>query len=66
VAQLTPRQREVLQLIAEGKGTKAIASILNISVKTVEFHKFRIMDELDLRSTADLTKYAVAEGLTSL
>ncbi|MBI3357850.1 MAG: response regulator transcription factor [Nitrospirae bacterium] len=66
VATLTPRQREVLQLIAEGKGTKAIASILNISVKTVEFHKFRIMDELDLHSTADLTKYAIAEGLISL
>jgi DNA-binding NarL/FixJ family response regulator len=66
VATLTPRQREVLQLIAEGKGTKAIASILNISVKTVEFHKFRIMDELDLHSTADLTRYAVTEGLVSL
>ena len=66
VATLTPRQREVLQLIAEGKGTKAIASLLNISVKTVEFHKFRIMDELDLHSTADLTRYAVAEGLVSL
>jgi DNA-binding NarL/FixJ family response regulator len=66
VATLTPRQREVLQLIAEGKGTKAIASILHISVKTVEFHKFRIMGELDLHSTADLTKYAVAEGLVSL
>jgi DNA-binding NarL/FixJ family response regulator len=66
VATLTPRQREVLQLIAEGKGTKAIASILNISVKTVEFHKFRIMGELDLHSTAELTKYAVSEGLVSL
>ena len=66
LATLTPRQREVLQLIAEGKGTKAIASILNISPKTVEFHKFRIMDELDLHSTAELTKYAVAEGLVSL
>jgi DNA-binding NarL/FixJ family response regulator len=66
VATLTPRQREVLQLIAEGKGTKAIASILNISVKTVEFHKFRLMDALDLHSTAELTKYAIAEGLVSL
>lgn len=65
-ATLTARQREVLQLIAEGKGTKEIASILNISVKTVEFHKSRIMDELDLHSTAELTKYAVAEGLVSL
>jgi DNA-binding NarL/FixJ family response regulator len=66
VTTLTPRQREVLQLVAEGKSTKAIASILHISVKTVEFHKARIMDLLDLHSTADLTKYAVAEGLISL
>jgi len=65
-AMLTPRQREVLQLIAEGKGTKHIAALLHISVKTVEFHKFRIMDELDLHSTAELTKYAIAEGLLSL
>mgnify|MGYP000270813543 CR=1 FL=1 len=66
VTALTPRQREVLQLVAEGKSTKAIASILHISVKTVEFHKARIMGLLDLHSTADLTKYAVAEGLISL
>lgn len=66
VVALTPRQREVLQLIAEGKGTKDIAATLNISVKTVEFHKFRIMDVLDLHSTAELTKYAIAEGLVSL
>jgi DNA-binding NarL/FixJ family response regulator len=66
VASLTQRQREVLQLVAEGKGTKAIASILNISVKTVEFHKFRIMGELDLHSTAELIKYAIAEGLVSV
>lgn len=66
VAMLTPRQREVLQLVAEGKSAKTIASILHISVKTVEFHKARIMDLLDLHSTAELTKYAVAEGLVSL
>jgi DNA-binding NarL/FixJ family response regulator len=66
VATLTPRQREVLQLVAEGKSTKAIATLLQISVKTVEFHKARVMDFLDLHSTADLTKYAVAEGLVSL
>jgi DNA-binding NarL/FixJ family response regulator len=66
VTTLTPRQREVLQLVAEGKSAKTIASILHISVKTVEFHKARIMDLLDLHSTADLTKYAVAEGLVSL
>jgi DNA-binding NarL/FixJ family response regulator len=66
VTDLTPRQREVLQLIAEGKGTRSIASILNISVKTVEFHRTRIMEELNLHSTAELTRYAVSEGLVSL
>lgn len=66
VATLTPRQREVLQLLAEGKGTKDVASLLDIAVKTVEFHKFRIMEELDLHSTAELTKYAISEGLVSL
>jgi DNA-binding NarL/FixJ family response regulator len=66
VTSLTQRQREVLQLVAEGKGTKAIASLLNISVKTVEFHKFRIMSELDLHSTAELVKYAIGEGLVSV
>jgi DNA-binding NarL/FixJ family response regulator len=66
VNSLTQRQREVLQLIAEGKGTKAIASLLNISVKTVEFHKFKMMGELNLHSTAELVKYAIAEGLVSV
>ena len=66
VTALTERQREVLQLIAEGKGTRAIASMLNISIKTVEFHRTRIMEELDLHSTAELTRYAVREGLVSL
>jgi DNA-binding NarL/FixJ family response regulator len=63
---LTPRQKEVLQLVAEGKSLKEIASILDVSVKTVEFHKSRIMDALDLRTTAELTKYAVSHGVTSL
>jgi DNA-binding NarL/FixJ family response regulator len=66
VTALTTRQREVLQLIAEGKGTRAIAAILHVSVKTVEFHRTRIMDELNLHSTAELTRYAIAEGLVSL
>lgn len=66
VTALTPRQREVLQLIAEGKGTRAIASILHLSVKTVEFHRARLMEELGLHSTADLVRYAVSEGLVSL
>jgi DNA-binding NarL/FixJ family response regulator len=66
VTALTPRQREVLQLIGEEKGTKDIATLLNISVKTVEYHKSRIMEELDLHSTAELIRYAVSEGLVSL
>ena len=63
---LTPRQREVLQLVAEGRGTKEIATILNVSVKTVEFHRFRIMQQLDIHTTADLTKYAITHGITGL
>jgi len=62
---LTPRQREVLQLVAEGKAVKDIANILNVSIKTVEFHKTKIMRELNLHSTVELTKYAVAHGLVS-
>lgn len=63
VTELTPRQREVLQLIGEGKGTKEIAVILNLSVKTVEFHKTCLMKELDLHTTAKLVRYAIAQGL---
>lgn len=62
---LTPRQREVLQLVAEGRTIKEIAALLNISPKTVEFHKAQIMFHLDLHTTAELTKYALAHGLTS-
>lgn len=63
---LSPREREVLQLIAEGRNTKEIASRLNVSVKTVETHRRKIMERLDVRSIAELTKYAIREGLTSL
>ena len=63
---LTNRQREVLQLIAEGKSTKHIAFHLNISIKTVETHIQKIMQRLDIHSIAELTKYAIKEGLTSL
>ena len=63
---LSPREREVLQLVAEGLTTKDIASKLHISVKTVETHRKQIMDKLEIRSVAELTKYAVREGLTSL
>ncbi len=63
--QLTPRQREVLQLLAEGKSPKDIAVLLNVSVKTVEFHKTRLMEQLDLHTTLALCKFAIAEGLVS-
>ena len=63
---LTSRQREVLQLIAEGRGTKEIASILHVTVKTVEFHKASIKRQLELRSTAELTKYELTEGLIGM
>lgn len=63
---LTPRQREVLQLIAEGKSAKGIGSALNISAKTAEFHRAAIMDELGLRTTADLTRYALSTGIANL
>jgi DNA-binding NarL/FixJ family response regulator len=61
---LSPREREVLQLIAEGKSTKETAGLLNVSVKTVETHRKQIMDKLDLHTVAELTKYAIREGLT--
>lgn len=62
---LTQRQREVLQLIGEGKTTKEIATLLNVSVKTVEFHKARLMEELDFHSTAELMRYAITQGLAN-
>ncbi len=61
---LTPRQREILQLVAEGKSNKEIAGLLNISIKTVDFHKAGIMEELGIHSTAELTRYAIREGIT--
>ncbi|MCF6289703.1 MAG: response regulator transcription factor [Desulfobacterales bacterium] len=63
---LTAREREVLQLIAEGWATREIAGRLYVSVKTVETHRRKIMKKLDIHSVADLTKYAIREGLTSL
>lgn len=63
---LTPQQREILQLTAEGKSAKAVAFLFNISVKTVKFHKAWLMNVLGLRSTAELTRYAVAEELAGL
>lgn len=63
---LTAREREVLQLMAEGKPTSQIAELLHISVKTVETHRQQIMHKLGIHSIAELTKYAIREGLTSL
>jgi DNA-binding NarL/FixJ family response regulator len=63
---LSPREREVLQLVAEGRKTKEIAARLSVSTKTIETHRTRIMHKLSARSVADLTRIAVADGLVSL
>jgi DNA-binding NarL/FixJ family response regulator len=65
-AVLSAREREVLQLLAEGRPTKQIADHLHLSVKTVESHRKAVMDKLEIRSIAELTKYAIREGLTPL
>lgn len=62
---LTPRQREILQLIAEGKSTKEIAAILSVSVKTVETHRTQLMNRLDIHDIAGLVRYAVRTGLVT-
>ena len=62
---LSPRQREVLQLVAEGRNTKEIAEILHVSPRTVESHRYRIMETLGLRSTAELVQYAIKHRLIS-
>ena len=62
---LTPRQREILQLVAEGKSTKEIAQLLSLSVKTVETHRAQIMDRLGIRDLAGLVRYAIRTGLVS-
>jgi DNA-binding NarL/FixJ family response regulator len=66
LATLTDREHEVLQLLAEGKGTKQIALELHVSPKTIEANRHNIMEKLDIHSIAELTKYAIREGLTSL
>ena len=63
---LTNREREILQLLAEGKGTREISAGLNVSTKTVETFRRQIMKKLDIHSVAELTKYAIRAGLTSL
>lgn len=62
----TGREREIIQMIAEGAGTRDIAQRLNLSPKTVESHRRRVMEKLNLGSIAELTKYAIREGLTEL
>jgi len=63
---LSAREREVLQMLAEGRTAKEIAGALNVSIKTVETHRKNIMDKLNIHSIAELTKYAIREGLTRL
>ena len=63
VASLTPRQREVLQLLAEGRSAKEIASGLGISVRTVEFHKYQMMETLGVHTNAELVHFALKQGL---
>jgi DNA-binding NarL/FixJ family response regulator len=62
---LTTRQREILQLVAEGFSAKEIAVLLKVSHRTIEFHKARIMEQLNLHTTADLVKYAIAHGFVT-
>ena len=61
--ELTGRQREVLQLIAEGKSMKEAAAILDLTPRTIAFHKYRMMEQLDLKTTAELVKFAVRRGV---
>jgi DNA-binding NarL/FixJ family response regulator len=63
---LSAREREVLQLLAEGGTTRQIASMLHVSIKTIETHRQQIMNKLNIHNVADLIKYAIREGLTSL
>ena len=63
--QLSPRQREILQLIAEGRTTKEIAFVLNLSAKTVETHRSQLMERLDIHDVAGLVRYAIRQGLVS-
>jgi len=64
-AQLTERQREVLQLLAEGRSARETASVLKISPRTVEYHKYRLMEDLGIKTVADLIKYAINNGIVT-
>jgi DNA-binding NarL/FixJ family response regulator len=63
LAALTPRQREILQLLAEGKSAKEIAAALDLSARTVEFHKYAMMDSLRIENSAELIRFAIKHGL---
>lgn len=63
IGKLTPRQKEVLQLLAEGHSAKKIADILCISPRTVEFHKYKMMEQLNLKTSAELVRYAIKHGI---
>lgn len=66
VADISPRQREILQLLAKGNSAKEIAAILNISVRTVEFHKYRMMKQLNIKTSAELLQFAVKHRIISI
>jgi len=66
VAKLTPRQREILQLLAEGGSAKQVADKLQISTRTVEFHKYQMMEELGLHNSAELLHFAIKHGLVEI
>ena len=66
VADISPRQREILQLLAEGNSGKQIAAILNISARTVEFHKYRMMKQLNIKTSAELIQFAVKHRIISI
>jgi DNA-binding NarL/FixJ family response regulator len=66
VTALTPRQREILQLFAEGRSAKEIAAALDISVRTVEFHKYQMMEALNVHNSTELTHFAIKHGIVSI
>ncbi|MCW5551404.1 MAG: response regulator transcription factor [Verrucomicrobiae bacterium] len=66
VAALTPRQREILQLLAEGRSAKEIGAALTVSARTVEFHKYQMMERLNLRTNAELVHFALKHGIAAL
>ena len=66
VASLTPRQREILQLLAEGLSAKEIGATLGVSARTVEFHKYQMMERLDLHTSAELVHFAIKHGIVAI